>query len=300
MWFKVDDKLHDHRKTRVAGKSAMGLWVLAGSWSGDNMTDGFIPESILRRWGNRADAARLVTAGLWRIDDLDGEQGWRFHDWFTFQPSAASTAAVKSKESDAGLRGNHRRWHRGRGVTDPDCEYCYRVPDQEPDRDPDRGSLGVPDSGSDRPEPEPEPGSSPTEELLVRDAKIGDGGREDVEQVCGLLADQVGTNTGKRPTITSRWRTDARLMLDRDGRTVEDACALIAWATTDPFWRSNILSMPKFREKYDQLRLKAIQPAPQRKGEIDWGAAMDRAVNGVRVFDFTDSQQTNNIKEIDQ
>jgi hypothetical protein len=74
-WFKVDDKLHDHRKVRAAGKAAMGVWVLAGSWAADNLTDGFIPTTVLPRWGTRADANKLVTAGLWHTDEQDGEKG---------------------------------------------------------------------------------------------------------------------------------------------------------------------------------------------------------------------------------
>ncbi|HLU98713.1 MAG TPA: hypothetical protein VKZ89_17905, partial [Thermobifida alba] len=41
------------------------------------------------------------------------------------------------------------------------------------------------------------------------------------------------------------------------------------WATADEFWRSNILGMPKFREKFDQLRLRARQQWEQthRRGQ---------------------------------
>lgn len=85
-WFKVDDKFHDHRKPRQAGKAAIGVWVLAGSWAADNLTDGFIPESILSRWGNRKDAERLVTAELWEPARRNGEQGWQFHHWDDYQP----------------------------------------------------------------------------------------------------------------------------------------------------------------------------------------------------------------------
>jgi len=46
-------------------------------------------------------------------------------------------------------------------------------------------------------------------------------------------------------------------MLDRDGRTEQQVMGAINWCQTDDFWRSNILSMPKLREKYDQLRLQA-------------------------------------------
>ncbi len=72
-WFKVDDKLHDHRKARAAGATAMGVWVLAGSWAADNLTDGFVPASVLGRWGRPREASRLVEVGLWFADEQDGE-----------------------------------------------------------------------------------------------------------------------------------------------------------------------------------------------------------------------------------
>jgi len=105
VWFKVDDKLHDHRKARAAGKSAMGVWVLAGSWSGDNLTDGFIPESVLSRWGTKADANRLVAVGLWEPAEQDGERGWRFHAWGEFQPTRAEKVAERAARSEAGRKG---------------------------------------------------------------------------------------------------------------------------------------------------------------------------------------------------
>jgi len=87
MWFKVDDKLHAHRKARRAGKAAMGVWLLAGSWSADNLTDGFIPADYLPLWGSPADARRLVQVGLWEPAELDGEPGWRFNDWGDYNPT---------------------------------------------------------------------------------------------------------------------------------------------------------------------------------------------------------------------
>lgn len=104
-WFKVDDKLHDHRKTRAAGKAAMGVWVLAGSWSADNLTDGFIPATILPRWGTKADATKLVKVGLWLVDEQDGESGWRFHDWEQAQPTRAQKLAEREARAAAGRAG---------------------------------------------------------------------------------------------------------------------------------------------------------------------------------------------------
>jgi hypothetical protein len=86
--------------------------------------------------------------------------------------------------------------------------------------------------------------------------------REDVERVCLHLADRIEANGCKRPAITKRWRDAARLLMDRDGRTEQQVTAAIDWATNDEFWRSNILSMPKLRVRYEQLRLAAQRPRP--------------------------------------
>lgn len=80
--------------------------------------------------------------------------------------------------------------------------------------------------------------------------------RDDVDQLCARLRDRV-TDNGAKATITRKWRTAARLLLDRDKRELDQALRLIDWATAHQFWSSNILSMPKFREKYDQLLMQA-------------------------------------------
>jgi hypothetical protein len=258
----------------------MGVWVLAGSWSMDNLTDGFIPEDVLLRWGTRADAGRLVASGLWFADQHDGDDGWRFHDWTRFQPSAAVTAATKAKEAEAGLRGNHTRWHVDRKISDPDCEYCYqvpdRVPDDLPDAPPESGAIsGRGDSGAIPPVPEPDP-TTTSKEVVVASQP-----RSDVTRLCDHLADRIAGNGAKRPSIGKGWHDAARLMLDNDGRTEQEIHGAIDWCQTDEFWRSNILSMPKLREKYEQLRLQAQRrqggTARQQAEEAMWERAYARA-----------------------
>jgi hypothetical protein len=81
--------------------------------------------------------------------------------------------------------------------------------------------------------------------------------RPDVERICEHLAGRIEANGSKRPTITKGWRDAARLMLDRDRIAEADVIACIDWCQRDEFWRANVLSLPKLREKYDQLRLQA-------------------------------------------
>jgi hypothetical protein len=120
-WFKVDDQLATHPKIARAGLTAMGLWVKAGSWSAQHGTNGHIPTQVVALLGgNRGYANRLVKAGLW-VEDMDG---WRFRDWFDYQPSAAYVEAHRQERSETGRRGNHLRWHTYKGITDPDCPFC--------------------------------------------------------------------------------------------------------------------------------------------------------------------------------
>lgn len=84
-------------------------------------------------------------------------------------------------------------------------------------------------------------------------------GRDDVTRLCQRLYDRIVANDCKPPTITEKWRDAARLMLDRDNRTEAQVANMIDWATSNEFWRANILSMPTLREKYDQMRLRALE-----------------------------------------
>jgi hypothetical protein len=102
--------------------------------------------------------------------------------------------------------------------------------------------------------------------------------RPDVEQVCTHLADRIEANGSKRPRVTDRWRNSARLLLDQDGRTVDQVLRAIDWCQADAFWRANVMSMPKLRERYDQLRLKAsAEIEQQRRAEAARAARQDPA-----------------------
>lgn len=84
---------------------------------------------------------------------------------------------------------------------------------------------------------------------------------DDATRLCELLADWIEKNGSKRPKITNGWLVECERLIRIDGRTPEQVQNAIAWCQQDPFWRGNILSMPKLRQRYDQLRL-----AAQRSG----------------------------------
>lgn len=81
--------------------------------------------------------------------------------------------------------------------------------------------------------------------------------RPEIEHLLNLLDAEIRNNGGKPPTRTKRNADATRLLLDKDGHTVEQIERAIRWCQADEFWRANILSMSKLREKYDQLRLAA-------------------------------------------
>ena len=103
-WGKLDDRLHSHPKARRAGLEAMGLWVMGLSFCNAYSTDGHIGRADVEAIaGRRPDAlaARLVTAGLWEPTD----DGWCYHDFHEYNPSAQEVAAERQRKVEAGRRG---------------------------------------------------------------------------------------------------------------------------------------------------------------------------------------------------
>lgn len=112
-WFKVDDKFHSHNKVRkvlAEEPAAVALWVVAGSWSSDNLTDGFIPDHQLP-WliptGADSLAQKLVTAGLWKRV----RAGYQFHEWASNgdgtkrNPTKKEVEEERRKKAEAGRMG---------------------------------------------------------------------------------------------------------------------------------------------------------------------------------------------------
>ncbi|MGJ5724858.1 hypothetical protein ACSBQT_10800 [Brevibacterium sp. H602] len=85
-------------------------------------------------------------------------------------------------------------------------------------------------------------------------------------------------NGFKAPADTKANRDAARLLLTRDGVEPERAKAVASWALNDEFWRTNIRSFSKFREKFETLE--AQMQRPQRgSGPMTFDEQRNRANN---------------------
>jgi hypothetical protein len=146
-WFKVDDNLAFHAKTMLAGNAAMGLWVRAGSWSSQQLTDGHIPSHIIAALGTHAQAGKLVSSGLWDF----AEGGYQFHQWTERQPNSAAVKAERfaARERMADLRAKKK------GVKKASPQVSDSGSDEQP-RTFDRSSENVQESFA-LPDPVPVP-----------------------------------------------------------------------------------------------------------------------------------------------
>lgn len=118
-WFKMDDQLYGHKKTRRAGVEAMGLWAVCGAWSAAHEEDGFVPDYVAETFTTKCTqyANRLVRAGFWVEATKDGDKGWQFHDWNEYQPTSEQQQAKRDKWAE--WKRNSRSQHK---VSTPDIE----------------------------------------------------------------------------------------------------------------------------------------------------------------------------------
>lgn len=88
----------------------------------------------------------------------------------------------------------------------------------------------------------------------------------------------------KKPNFESNgWADAVRLMRERDGRNYDQMADLARWTLNDGFWKANVLSPSKLREKWDQLTVKMKQPQPQQrptKHGVDDNNWVDGLING--------------------
>jgi hypothetical protein len=77
-----------------------------------------------------------------------------------------------------------------------------------------------------------------------------------VLKLCYRLAELMVENDPKaKPKPSSvGWMDAAEKLMRIDERHFEECMAVLEWSQRNEFWKANVLSMPKFREKYPTLR----------------------------------------------
>lgn len=110
MWIKVDDRFPEHQKVTRAAEHlgsngigrVLGIWVEAMCYCGRNLTDGFVPDIVARSL--KADRRPMDVLHVMAMDDVRLlrrlKNGFQFHDYLDYQPSAADIKAKRKKDLD--------------------------------------------------------------------------------------------------------------------------------------------------------------------------------------------------------
>lgn len=117
--------------------------------------------------------------------------------------------------------------------------------------------------------------------------------RPEITQLLDLLDTEIRANGGRPPNRTKKNIDACRLLIDKDGIRPDQIAKAIKWCQADEFWRANILSMSKLREKYDQLRLAASRTGTSKPARAD-----ENAAEYYRLYGETD-ERTRSLPTLD-
>ena len=278
IWARMTVDFADSPKVVVLSDAAFRALVEMILWCRRGETDGVIPRAYAdRRWGYDSYTTRTTDPDTSRSTDpitelrtnhpdrpsleVNESGDYVLRDFLEHQDSKEQSDARRARNS-ANVR---RRWERRdtardtSRTTNPDTSRSTSGnTEKEKEKEevlrtsklsPTTSERGRARDDEDAPEPTP----------IVEP-------RPDVDAVCDAMAASVQRRTGRAPRVTAAWRTQARLMIDRDGRSVEEITRVIDWAEGNDFWRANVLSVPKLRQKFDTLCLQSQRPQGRPQG----------------------------------
>ena len=297
IWARMTVDFADSPKVVVLSDAAFRALVEMILWCRRGETDGVIPRAYAdRRWGYDSYTTRTTNPDTSRSTDPITELRTNHPDRPSLEVNEAGDYVLRdflehqdSKEQSDARRARNsanvrRRWEQRdtsrttTRTTNPDTSRStsgYTEKEKEKEKEevlrtsklsPTTSERGCAHDDEDTPEPTP----------------IAEH-RPDVDAVCDAMAASVQRRTGRAPRVTAAWRTQARLMLDRDGRSVEEITRVIDWAEGNDFWRANVLSVPKLRQKFDTLRLQAQRPqrGQPQGGQVFYDLAEQFAKEGL-------------------
>ena len=99
---------------------------------------------------------------------------------------------------------------------------------------------------------------SSSSDVASDDHDAGETFEPHVYELCDHLAEHIRRNGNKVSTVGKRWHQAMDRLNRIDGYTPEQIRQVIDWSQQDEFWQGNILSAPKLREKFDQLKTRML------------------------------------------
>lgn len=210
-----------------------------------HLTDGKVASGAMQRkaGGTVADTKVLIDAELWHLPGHDcqhcpqPEAGKVYvHDYTEHN----RTSEGVKRATEAGKKGAEARWGKEKSPTKRNAD---RIPTaSEPQCDEDESAM-----------PREKEREREKEEAKASSPEIP---RPDIDGVIQGFSELLKANDVKHKPGAS-WRTATRLLIDKDGYTPEQIMYVARFATSDEFWKSNILGIPKLREKFEALKIKA-------------------------------------------
>ncbi|MFL6141597.1 MAG: hypothetical protein ACJ72N_06980 [Labedaea sp.] len=102
-FFPIPDELFSDPKYLGWSAEAYSLWIFAGSWSCNRLTDGLVPTTALALFpaAFTASTEELVERGIWKR----ARGGYQYADW----PRECSRAYVEAKRESERTRKQRQR-----------------------------------------------------------------------------------------------------------------------------------------------------------------------------------------------
>lgn len=286
LWAKIDlGYLTNPKMADVldASSNAVLMHLASITHSAQHLTDGHVSPKAMQRvvGGDASDTQILVDAGLWHEPGHDcdecpqPEPGKVYvHNYLNHNVSSEKVNK-KSKQASKAARA---RWDK------------EKKKERNAERMQDALQTDMHDAMLDRSD---RSDRSETTKSDFSDEKP----RPDIEAVLDRIDQHCAEHDFKRPNRTKANINAARLMLDKDERTLEQINWIMDWVTSNSFWTPNIRSAAKLRDKFDQLKGQALanhQPnqqhmtASQRRLQEGYEREQ-RILNGELDFTNTDN-----------
>jgi hypothetical protein len=238
LYAKFDLGMDEHPKIMLLTDRAFRALIESTLYARRQLTDGYLDQRVVeRKWGPEV-AAELSSNDPERPSWARVEGGWMIHDFAEHQ---TTTLDIQAKR-EAGRKGGLAKAERTAST-------------------PLAGGTELLQQNASKRLAKTE---TETETETETRTTSPDAPRPDVEAVIDYFSKQL-TNNDVKHTTTPAWKNAARLLIDKDGYTTEQINYVTKYATTDEFWKTNILSLPKLREKFEQLKLKAQAQATATK-----------------------------------